>query len=213
MPEEQKPPEAQGSAPAPEQPKPAAAPAPPPVAPKPAAKPAAPAPPPPPPPWEGELPVTLKDEFGEKVSEFISFQGQPAFVAQPDAAHDILESLRDFHEFDYLVDVTAVHWPKREPAFDIIYILYSFSRNERIRIKAEIAEGERPQSSAAIYPGANWLEREVFDMFGVRFAGHPDLKRILLPDEWTGHPLRKDYSINQMDNRWVRENLGVDSGQ
>jgi NADH-quinone oxidoreductase subunit C len=221
MPEEQKPEEAQSPGPAPAQPQPPSAPATPPAAAatppaapaKPAVKPAAPAPPPPPPVWEGELPSALQDEFGERVAEFIAYQGQPSFVAPADAAHEVIESLRKNHEFDYLVDITAVHWPKREAAFDIIYVLYSFSRNQRIRLKIRVKEGERPRSSVDLYPTANWLEREVFDMFGVEFDGHPDLRRILMPDEWTGFPLRKDRTILDMDNRWVQENLGIESGQ
>ena len=228
MPEEQKPAEAQSPSPAPVQPTPPAqaaaatppaapatppaAAATPPAAPaKPAAKPAAPAAPPPV--WEGDLPKALRDEFGERVAEFIAYQGQPSFAAQAEAVHDVIESLREIHEFDYLVDVTAVHWPKREAAFDIIYVLYSFSRNQRIRLKIRVKDGERPRSSVDLYPTANWLEREVFDMFGVEFDGHPDLRRILMPDEWTGFPLRKDRTILDMDNRWVQENLGIESGQ
>jgi NADH-quinone oxidoreductase subunit C len=222
MPEEQKPEEAQSPGPAPAQPQPPSAPAAPatppaaaatpPAAPaKPIAKPAA--PPPPPPVWEGDLPSALQDEFGERVAEFIAYQGQPSFVAQTDAAHEVVDSLRKIHEFDYLVDITAVHWPKREAAFDIIYVLYSFSGNQRIRLKIRVKEGERPRSSVDLYPTANWLEREVYDMFGVEFDGHPDLRRILMPDEWTGFPLRKDRTILDMDNRWVQENLGIESGQ
>jgi len=211
MPEEQKP---EGAP----QPEPAAAKRPPaaPGAPaaKPAAKPAAgPSPPPPPPVWEGNLPDALKDEFGERVGEFIAYQGQPSFAAQADAAHEVLAALRDRHEFDYLVDITAVHWPKREAAFEIIYVLYSFSRNERIRMKIRIKAGESPRSSVDLYPTANWLEREVFDMFGVKFEAHPDLRRILMPDGWTGYPLLKDKTILDMDQRWVQENLGIESGQ
>jgi NADH-quinone oxidoreductase subunit C len=226
MPEEKKPEGVQGSSPAPINAKqpgseaaPAAAPPTPPAAaaPKPAAPPRPapkpPAPPPPPPDWEGDLPSALKEQFGERVGEFIAYQGQPSFVARIEAAHDLLETLRDIHGFDYLVDVTAVHWPKRDEAFDVIYVLYSFSRNERIRMKVRIKEGQKPKSAVDVYVTANWLEREVFDMFGVEFDGHPDPRRILMPEDWTGHPLRKDYGILNMDNRWVQENLGIESGQ
>ena len=228
MPEEQKPEGVQGAGPAPNESKPpaaeaapAAAPAPPAttapkvevpnpaVTPKPVPKP----PVPPPPDWEGELPTALKAKFGEKVTEFIAYQGQPSFIVASGAAHEVVGNLRDIHGFDYLVDVTAVHWPKRDEAFDIIYVLYSFVRNERIRMKIRIKEGQKPASVVDIYVTANWLEREAFDMFGVEFEGHPDLRRILMPDEWTGHPLRKDYGILEMDNRWVQENLGIESGQ
>jgi NADH-quinone oxidoreductase subunit C len=111
------------------------------------------------------------------------------------------------------VDITAVHYPKREKPFDVLWVLYSFARNERIRVKTQIADGESIATSVPIWATANWLEREVFDMFGIKFDGHPDLKRILLPDGWKGHPLRKDYGILQQDNEWVQINLGIESGQ
>ncbi|MFZ0804521.1 MAG: NADH-quinone oxidoreductase subunit C, partial [Terriglobales bacterium] len=107
----------------------------------------------------------------------------------------------------------ALHYPTREKQFELIWILYSFPRNERIRVKTSIADGASFPSSVSIWPTANWLEREVFDMFGIKFDGHPDMKRILLPDGWKGHPLRKDYGIIQQDQEWVQINLGIESGQ
>jgi NADH-quinone oxidoreductase subunit C len=92
-------------------------------------------------------------------------------------------------------------------------MLYSFSRKQRLLVKTQIADGASIASSVSIWPAANWLEREVFDMFGIQFEGHPDLKRILLPDGWKGHPLRKDYGILQQDKEWVQINLGIESGQ
>jgi NADH-quinone oxidoreductase subunit C len=109
--------------------------------------------------------------------------------------------------------VTAVHYPKREKQFDVVWILYSFEKNERVRVKTMIAENESLPSAVEIWPTCNWLEREVFDMFGIKFEGHPDMKRILLPEEWKGHPLRKDYGIIQQDKEWVQINLGIESGQ
>jgi NADH-quinone oxidoreductase subunit C len=111
------------------------------------------------------------------------------------------------------VDLTAVDYPARPERFELIYVLYSFTRNERIRIKTIVADGQRPRSASGVHLGANWLEREVYDMFGIGFEGHPNMQRILLPEEWQGYPLRKDYGIIQMDNRWVQENLGIESGQ
>jgi NADH-quinone oxidoreductase subunit C len=139
--------------------------------------------------------------------------GQEFLIAQPEAVLPILEWLKKEAGFDYLVDVTAVDYPDRAERFELVYILYSFSRNQRIRIKTRIPEGYRPASATAVHPTANWLEREVFDMFGIEFAGHPDLRRILMPEEWQGHPLRKDYSILKQDENWVRENLGIESAQ
>jgi NADH-quinone oxidoreductase subunit C len=121
--------------------------------------------------------------------------------------------LRDEEKFNLLADLTAVDWPKREKRFDVVLNLYSFAKNERLRLKVRAADGEEVPSSVKIWPAANWLEREVFDMFGIVFSGHPNLKRILLPDEWQGYPLRKDYDILQQDTAWVRENLGIESGQ
>ena len=97
----------------------------------------------------------------------------------PGAAIPLLEYLKLEADFDYLVDITAVDWPKRAERFDVVYILYSFSRNERVRVKINIADGYQPETAVGVHLTANWLEREVFDMFGIEFAGHPDMRRIL----------------------------------
>ena len=96
-------------------------------------------------------------------------------------------------QFDGCSDVTAVDWPPRAERFDVIYSLYSTRLHHRVRLKIRVADAA--PSVSAIWPAANWLEREVFDMFGIRFDGHPDLRRILMPDEWQGHPQRKDYPL------------------
>lgn len=164
-------------------------------------------------PWESDLTRLLQQRFGDQILEFASYVGQNFLVARPEAAVPILKFLKEEAEFDYLVDVTAVDYPQREERFDLVYIVYSFDRNERIRVKTRIRDGFEPETATGVHLTANWLEREVYDMFGIRFAHHPDMKRILMPDEWQGHPLRKDYSIIEMDNRWVKDNLGIDSGQ
>jgi NADH-quinone oxidoreductase subunit C len=164
-------------------------------------------------PWESELTQALKTRFGDSITEFSSYVGQNFLAAKPDAIVPILEFLKVEMGFDYLVDITAVHWPKREQQFDVLYVLYSFRRNERIRVKSLIAEGYRPQTAVPVHITADWLEREVFDMFGIEFEGHPNMKRILMPEEWQGFPLRKDYSIITQDTRWVQENLAIESGQ
>lgn len=155
----------------------------------------------------------LKQQYGSGIREANTYLGQAYMVVEPSILHELLQVLRDQEEFDYCVDVTALHYPQREKQFDVIWILYSFAHNERIRVKTMIGDGESLPSSTAIWATANWLEREVYDMFGIKFDGHPDLKRILLPDGWKGHPLRKDYGIIQQDKEWVQINLGIESGQ
>jgi NADH-quinone oxidoreductase subunit C len=189
----------------------AAKPAPPaaPVAPRPpAAKPAGPVP------WDNDFTQRLKKTFGSGIREASTYLGQNYLIVDPAIITAILRLMREEEAFDYCVDVTAVHYPKREKAeFDIVYVLYSYPKNTRVRVKTQIADGATIPSVVAIWPTANWLEREVFDMFGIRFEGHPDLKRILMPDEWKGHPLRKDYDILKQDQEWVQINLGIESGQ
>jgi len=126
---------------------------------------------------------------------------------------EIARYSRDEEKFDLLEDYTAVDWPRREKRFDLVAQLYSFTHNARLRLKIPLRSDEQPATLVPIWPAANWLEREIFDLFGIVFRGHPNLKRILLPDEWQGHPLRKDYDILQQDTAWVRENLGIESGQ
>ena len=191
-----------------------------PAAAAPAAKPAAPAAKPAPKPegpkpepWDSPLVAALKAQYGSGIKEASTYVGQKYLVVDSSIVYEILLRMRDDELFDYCVDITAVHYPKREAQFDVVYILYSFHKNERVRVKTQIKEGEPLRSACNLWPTANWLEREVFDMFGISFEGHPDLKRILLPDGWKGHPLRKDYPILQQDQEWVQINLGIESGQ
>jgi NADH-quinone oxidoreductase subunit C len=163
-------------------------------------------------PWNSPLVEKYRSQYGSGL-EAQTYLGQNYLTVDRSLIPDILRLLRDEEQFDYCVDITAVHYPKREKQFDVIWILYSFARNERLRVKTLIHDGASLPSSVPIWPGANWLEREVFDMFGIKFDGHPDLKRILLPEDWKGHPLRKDYSILQQDKEWVQINLGIERGQ
>jgi NADH-quinone oxidoreductase subunit C len=181
--------------------------------PAPAAKPPAKPEGPKPEPWDSELVRNLKAQYGSGIREAATYVGQKYLVVDSSIVYEILLRMRDDELFDYLVDVTAVHYPKRELQFDVVYILYSFHGNERVRVKTQIKDGETLRSAFAIWPTANWLEREVYDMFGISFAEHPELKRILLPDGWKGHPLRKEYPILQQDQEWVKANLGIESGQ
>lgn len=189
-----------------------------PAAAKPAAPAAKPAPVPPKPnvlvatEWEGEIPSRLKKSYGSGVQTLITV-GQKYAVIDHTVAHEVLRTLRDEFDFNYLVDETAVHFPQKELPMELVWILYSFKRNERIRVKASFAEGAEVSTVTDLWPTANWLEREIFDMFGIRFAGHPDLRRILMPPDWNGHPLRKDHPVNRQDEAWVKANLGIESAQ
>ena len=155
----------------------------------------------------------LRQRFGSAINEASTYLGQSYMVVDRAVAYDLLQELRDEQQFDYLVDCTATHYPQRPQPFEVIWILYSFARNERIRVKTLLGEGDPAPSVVPLWSTANWLEREVYDMFGIRFDGHPDLRRILLPEDWKGFPLRKDHSIIQQDREWVQINLGIESGQ
>jgi NADH-quinone oxidoreductase subunit C len=114
-----------------------------------------------------------------------------------EALRPALTALRDDPELDYrmLSDLFGADYPAREKRFDVLYNLYSLSRNRRVFIRVRVGEGEPVPTVSDLFPNANWAEREVYDLFGVPFSDHPDLRRILCPDDWDGHPLRKDYPL------------------
>jgi NADH-quinone oxidoreductase subunit C len=188
-----------------------------PAAAAPSAKPPAPPPKPAvkPDPWSSPLLDELQKRFPGSISEPLIFRNQPSIIVARESLLAVGEFLKSEEGggYTYLTDETAVDYPKREKRFDVVYHLYSFQRNDRLRLKVVAGEGEKVPSVVGIWPTANWLEREVFDMFGVVYEGHPDMKRILLPDEWMGHPLRKDYDILRQDDAWVQANLNIKSGQ
>jgi len=182
----------------------------PPAAAQPPAKPAA-----KPDPWTSPLVEELQKRFPGAIHDPLIFRNQPFLTVAKESLVPVCEFLKSEEggAYTFLTDETAVDYPKRPQRFEIIYQLYSFQRNDRLRLKVLAGEGEKVPSVAAIWLAANWLEREVYDMFGVLYEGHPNLKRILLPEEWTGHPLRKDSDILRQDEAWVQANLGIKSGQ
>jgi NADH-quinone oxidoreductase subunit C len=157
----------------------------------------------------------LQKRLPGAIGEAVIFRKMPCITVAKEFLLSICHFLKgeEGGAYTLLTDQTAVDYPKREKRFEIVYHLYSFQRNDRLRLKVSIGEGETVPSVVSIWPAANWLEREVYDMFGVVYDGHPDLKRILLPDGWSGHPLRKDYDILRQDDAWVKSNLGIESGQ
>jgi NADH-quinone oxidoreductase subunit C len=144
--------------------------------------------------------VQVKDALGESVRDSHAHCGDATITIGRDDALRVLEALRDRAPFDFnmLIDVTAVDYLGRDPRFDVVYHLYSLRQNHRLRVKVGVPESEPwAHSLVPLWKSANWLEREVWDMFGIRFLGHPDPRRILLYEEFVGHPLRKDYPVNQ----------------
>jgi NADH-quinone oxidoreductase subunit C len=164
-------------------------------------------------PLDNDLTRRYRERFGAAILDALEDRKQPYLVIDAAQLAEIARYSRDEEKFDLLEDYTAVDWPRRTKRFDLVANLYSFRHNLRLRLKIPLAANEEAASLVPAWPVANWLEREIFDMFGIRFTGHPDLKRILLPEEWQGHPLRKDYDILKQDDAWVRENLGIESGQ
>ena len=163
--------------------------------------------------WDGELPQRLRNALPALTLRFRTYLNQNFIEAEPADMLALVQHLQTEESFDMLTDLTALDRPADGKRFEVVYFLYSFAANTRVRVKIRAALDEAVQSITTIYPAANWLEREVFDMFGIIFSGHPDLKRILMPDDWQGFPLRKEKSIIDMDNDWVRNNLGIESGQ
>jgi NADH-quinone oxidoreductase subunit C len=151
----------------------------------------------------------LKSQFGEAVGDASEFIGQLSINVAGPRIVEICDFLRRDQDtsFDYLSDLTCVHYPDRwEAPFEIVYNLFSISKNERVRLKVRTNE-DGVESVTSVWPAANWLEREVFDLFGVRFANHPDLRRLLLPPDWEGYPLRKDYPLEFVENAWTERHL------
>jgi NADH-quinone oxidoreductase subunit C len=145
----------------------------------------------------------LREKFGSAIVETHSQFGDDTAVVDPARWHEVCKAARDDGQlaFDMIVDLCGVDFPKREPRFEVVLHLYSTSKRHRLRLKSRVgdAEGDGAEidSVTDLWPGANWFERETYDLMGVTFKGHPDLRRILMYPEFEGHPLRKDYPANK----------------
>lgn len=139
----------------------------------------------------------LQEKFAESILERIDFRGEITLLIKPEALLEISQYLRDTDglEFNMLTDVAGADYYPEDQRFGISYVFFSLGNNNRLRLKVRVDEDVEVPSMTGLYPGANWMEREIFDMFGVRFTDHPDMRRILLPFDWTGHPQRKDYPL------------------
>ena len=143
----------------------------------------------------------LRRKFGDAIVHTHGALGNETALIKAECLVDVALFLRDDPElqFDMPIDCTCVDWPQRaEGRFDVVYHVYSTKRRHRIRLKVVVAEAECTcPSLTSVWPGMNWHEREAWDMYGVRFIGHPNLKRVLMYEEFVGYPLRKDYPIDK----------------
>jgi NADH-quinone oxidoreductase subunit C len=142
-----------------------------------------------------QLSESIKTALGGAVTGATMARGELTIEVK---AGDILKAMTHLQgagEFKILVDLCGVDWPQRSKRFDVVYHLLSLTRNARIRVKAQVGEGESIPSIISVYPAAGWFERETFDMYGVPFDGHPDMRRILTDYGFSGYPLRKDFPL------------------
>jgi NADH-quinone oxidoreductase subunit C len=152
----------------------------------------------------------LRERFGQALLEVKVWRNETTVVVRPQDLQGVCRFLRDdpaLH-FDFLSDLTGVDrlkLPESSPRFEVVYHLYSLSHKRRLRLKVRVGEGESVPTVTGVWEAANWHEREVYDLFGVPFEGHPDLRRILTPDDWEGHPLRKDYPVEASPKWWEEE--------
>ncbi len=144
----------------------------------------------------------LKEQFPDKIIETHSYRGDDTAVVKKEAILEVLKFLKEDArlKYNFLMDLAGVDYLtyKKDPRFEVVYHLYSLEYNRRVRIKAPVDEDDPVIDSATpLWEAANWYEREVWDMFGIKFRGHPNLKRLLMYEEFVGHPLRKDYPITK----------------
>jgi len=141
----------------------------------------------------------LEEKFADEVVEVVEFRGDTTIEVKPARIVEIMTALRDGHDtgFKYLSMIAGMDYSPASPRFGVVYNLYSHKHHGRITLKARLADDQAPavDSVASVWSTAIWHEREAYDMMGIRFSGHPDLRRLLMPADWVGHPQRKDYPL------------------
>lgn len=145
---------------------------------------------------ENSTAVALEQHLPEAIVGAQMAVDGPVLVIAPGAILQVCRYLKDVAGFERVSGITGVDWWPREPRFEVIYLLHSIRHNARVRLNVRLSEGEELDSVCSVWRGANWYEREVFDLFGVPFRNHPNLERIMMPPDWEGHPLRKDYPVH-----------------
>lgn len=146
---------------------------------------------------------TIREKFPQAVVGTSEFRDEQTIVLKPESLVAVCAYLQKRLRYDFLSTVTAVDWPDRVPRYDVVYHLLSLQNQCVLRLKVRVGERSEEHPSVptvtGIWPAANWYEREIYDLFGITFTGHPDLRRILMPMDWTTHPLRKDYPLTGFD--------------
>jgi NADH-quinone oxidoreductase subunit C len=145
---------------------------------------------------ENPTAVVIHQQLPEAIVDAKSAFGELTLGIAPAQIVDVCRVLKISAGFERLSAVTAIDWWPREPRFEVVYFLHSMAKNTRLRINVRLGEDEEIDSVCSVWRGANWYEREVFDLFGIRFRNHPNLERIMMPVDWEGHPLRKDYPVH-----------------
>lgn len=145
----------------------------------------------------------VRERFPQAIVETVDFRDEQTIVVKPENLVAVCTYLKNKLQYSYLETVTAVDWLERVPRFDVVYQLLSIQHQSFVRLKVRVGERREQHPSVpsvtGVWPGANWYEREVYDLFGIIFTGHPKLERILMPADWTTHPLRKDYPLSGFD--------------
>ena len=141
----------------------------------------------------------IEEKFADSIIETIEFREELTLVIRRETLIEVCQFLKNDPDlkYDFLSDICGVDFLEREKRFDVVYNLYSIPNRWRVRLKVNLAEDESVDSLTSLWDAANCLEREAYDMFGIKFDNHPDLKRILMPDDWVGHPLRKNFPLTK----------------
>jgi len=141
----------------------------------------------------------IRERFADALREVVYFRGEDTLVVAPERILEICRFLKEDPEMDFgmLIDLTGIHYLERDYSYEVVYHLLSLKRRRRLRVRTRLGEEGEIDSVVPVWRTANWHEREAFDLVGVRFRGHPDLRRILMPEDYVGHPLRRDFPLEQ----------------
>jgi NADH-quinone oxidoreductase subunit C len=145
-----------------------------------------------------EAAVALQEQFGDTVQSVVHFRDEVTVLVARQSIVEVCLYCRDTLGFNVLSDLSCTDWLDHTPRFDVVYHITSLTAWTRLRLKVQVSDGDAVPTVISVWPAANWAEREVWDLFGVEFEGHPDLRRLLMPEGWIGHPLRKDFAQTQI---------------